>query len=90
MVCHNPEKSRFVKTQILAPHYIPRTSFIHQDIFDEANEDQVWEGPSRAKTNVKQCSHAGKMSGLHLQSWSADLIPTSAIPKKTQSVNFQF
>ena len=58
------EKSRFVKTQILAPHFIPGTSFIHQDIFDEANEDQVWQGPSRAKTNVKQCFHAGRMSGL--------------------------
>ena len=68
MVCHMAEKSRFVKTQILAPHYIPGTSFIHQDIFDAANEDQVWQGPSRAKTNVKQCFHAGRMSGPHLQS----------------------
>ena len=63
------------------------TSFIHQVIFDEANENQVWEGPSRAKTNVKQCFHAGRMSGLHLQSWCADLIPTSAIPMKTQRVS---
>ena len=90
MVCHNPEKSRFVKTQTLVSHEIHGTSFIHQDIFDEANEDQVWQGPSRAKTNVKQCFHAGRMSGLHLQSWFADLIPTSAVPMKTQSVNFQF
>ena len=41
MVCHNPEKSRFVKTQTLVSHEIHGTSFIHQDIFDEANEDQV-------------------------------------------------